>query len=219
MASEKLILGMAGTVPYYDEKIYLNPSLWQRIKMNLIDYRSLGYNQPIGQGAYFLFKGLQKYRAAGGESVELKMWGNIDERYSALSKAYDIGDMIEIEGFIEKQDSLEKLKRCDVLVLTLSLGVNGNKPFPLPGKMFDYFHVGKPILALVEESYCAEVLRGSGLAYIVDPKDQSAVAKVIEELQKDKENLKNRFKINKEYLEQFEHKQMVKNMAAVLNSL
>jgi glycosyltransferase involved in cell wall biosynthesis len=219
MDSEQLILGMAGTVPYYDEDVYLNPSLWQRIKMSLIDYRSLGYNQPIGQGAYFLFQGLNHYKSVGGKAVQLKMWGNIDEQYSALAKSYNISDVIEITGFIPKKDSLEKLRRCDVLVLTLSLGVKENKPFPLPGKMFDYFQVGKPILALVEESYCAEVLRGSGLAYVVDPKDKVAVAKAIEDLQKDKENLKERFKINQGFLEQFEHKQMVKSLAAVFDSL
>jgi len=219
MDSETLILGLAGNLPYYDPKEYLNPGIFQRVKRSLMDYRSTDYNQPIGKGAHFLFKGIKEYHAHHDAGLLLKLWGNIDSRYASLAREEGIQSLIEISGFIPKEDSLEKLASCDVMVLTLALGSKGNPPFSLPGKMFDYFHVGKPILALVEESYCAQVLRDSGLGIVIDPKDSKAISMALEHLVVEKSEISKKYKLKTGFLDEFGHGVMVERMAKVFDSL
>ncbi|MDA0973626.1 MAG: glycosyltransferase [Bacteroidetes bacterium] len=219
MDTRTLVLALAGTVPFYDPREYLFPSRHFEIKRLVMDYRSTSYNNPIGKGAHFLLQGLKAYSLMGQAKVVLKMWGSVDPAYSSQRLDLNLQDMVEISGFIPKKESLQKLASCDVQVLTLSLGVDEFPPFPLPGKMFDYFHVGKPILALVEESYCAEVLRESGLALIVDPKSPEKVASAIKWMADQKEQLGNHFQLKKGFLERFGREAMVDTMAQLFDEV
>lgn len=218
MLTDTLRLALAGNLPFYDVSDYQNPSSWKRLKRAVIDYRTTAYNNPVGQGGHYLMEGVRELKDRGFTMADFELWGSIDERYRSLVVGYGIEEYVSISGFVPKAKSLERLSRADVLILTLAEGTPPWEPFALPGKMFDYFRIGKPILALVEESECSEILLGSGLALIVDPKDPKAFADAVQHLQSDAAYLES-FKRNDGFLKQFQKEQMVEHMASLFDHL
>jgi len=192
MDSNQLILGMAGNVPYYPPKEFLSPSVLRRIKRAIIDYRTTKVNDPMGKGAYFLLKGLAQVHK--DYDVLLRMWGSVDSRYARDVDKSGLSERVEIGGFVPKEESMQRLKDCDVMVLTLALGANGNPPFSLPGKMFDYFA-------------------------IVHPKDTAAIARAISELASSPATLRTDYRLQSGFLDRFSHHRMVEQMADILDSL
>lgn len=218
MRTEPLRFALAGNLPFYDFSDYHNPSLWKRLKRALIDYRTTAFNNPLGQGGHYLIEGIKELAARGGDEAYFELWGSIDPRYRSLVIDEGLQEHVSISGFVPKTKSLERLSRSDVLILTLAEGTPPWQPFALPGKMYDYFRIGKPILALVEESECAEMLRGSGLGVIIDPKDPKAFADTVQRMYTEVGFIES-FKRNDEFLSQFKKEHMVNRMASLFDYL
>lgn len=218
MASDSLILGLAGNVPYYSKEDYLTPSHYTKLKRWFMDYRCLDYNQPVGKGATYLLEALSDYNGHSA-SFQLRMWGNISPMYRDLVNEMGLNDRVEISDFVPKQESLKKLETCDILVLTLALGVGSHPPFSLPGKMFDYFLVGKPILALVQPSYCYDILQDSGLAIVADPLDRPSIQRALTHFIEHRESLDSIYKLKKGFLERFGREAMVDTMAQLFDEV
>jgi len=128
MDSDRLILGMAGNVPFYPPEEFLSPSILRRIKRALMDYRTTKVNDPMGKGAYFLLEGLAHFAKEHKNEVQLRMWGSVDSKYADEARRYGLSEEVEIGGFVPKEESMKRLGECDVMVLTLALGANGNPP-------------------------------------------------------------------------------------------
>ncbi len=190
MASENsLIIGYGGTLPYYPPKAGKNGFL-KRLKDYTWSYFADHHNDPVTKSPYYFFHALQRFREQYPDLasvLEVKLWGNLQEGNRRLIETLEIGDMVHHEGFVTKDQLIEALKACDVLLFTMASGKNGNKPFALTGKLFDYLQLGKPIFALIQESDCADILRRSGLGIICDPYDVEKIADRLAQLLREKD--------------------------------
>jgi len=215
---DKLKIGYAGNLPYYDpDSSYKNG--FRSLKKALMDYRYYGVNDPVGKSPYYFFKALQELKKRmPNPDIEVNLWGAIDDRIQHLAEKMGIDDLVKITGKLPRNESFEKLKEQDLLLLTVARGKNGNPPFSIPGKTFDYFELGMPILALVEESQCARAIRSSGLGIVINPTESDVVAVKIEALMKDKSEIKN-LVADQEYLKRFHFSKLAEQYSQTIEDL
>lgn len=81
-------------------------------------------------------------------------------------------DNIQVEPYLPHRQSLEALSESDVLLLIDAPEFNVN----IPGKIYEYLRIGRPILALIPNGATSNLLNRTGGAQIVDPEDISAIA-------------------------------------------
>ena len=93
--------------------------------------------------------------------MQLRLWGNVDSRNGLQAKKLGISDMVKIEGYKQKEESLALLRSCDLLFLPLESETKAGKPLFIPGKLFEYLKIGKPVLALGGQSDCIDILKKS----------------------------------------------------------
>src|SRR5688572_4902108 len=195
MVSDKLIISYGGSLACFD------PSIPYRNK--LFTFRNYSVNNPDTRSAYFLFNGLKCFMEKNPElkdRVELHLWGLIDPGNIRQADEMGINGIVKISGYLNKQESLEKLSRTDLLFLPLERGVNGHEPYALPGKMFEYFKSGKPILALCTESECSRLLLKSGLGIICDPTDAESLADRLKFLVLNKDELSKLYQADLDFI-------------------
>ena len=177
MDSEKpLIIGYSGSLAFYDPSDPPFRNSWW--KDWFWTYHHLA-TDPSTRSAYFLFKALkhikEKYNR-DGRSIQLQMWGAIDPRNIAQAIAMGISDMVHIEGYLPKERSVQKLASCDLLFLPFESPTGKGRPLFIPGKLFEYLKIGKPVLALGGPCDAMDILQRSGLGLIFRPGATEAIA-------------------------------------------
>lgn len=211
LMADKLKIAYAGNLPYYDPK-EVTGGLWPKIKSLFWDYRYYGVNNPLGKSPIHFFEILKRYKSVhSADHIEVNFWGSIAPKIKSMISEYDLDDMVAISGALPREDSLKRLRKHHLSLLTVAQGANGNAPFSIPGKTFDYFELGLPILALVEESHCAEVLRKSGLAEVIDPKKYDEAVPVLHKIYLNRDKLEDTYKPDLKYLSKFHYENLAKD--------
>jgi glycosyltransferase involved in cell wall biosynthesis len=84
-------------------------------------------------------------------------------------------------GYVPHATSLQYLMESDVLFLC-QIPVYESAGTKLSGKLFEYLHMRKPILALTLPGLTAEILSRSGLGIVVSPHDRSGIKGALQHL-------------------------------------
>jgi len=191
----KLTIAYAGTLMGYqpgDEK----NSLWQTLKEYCWEYFPKTCYHYTRSG-YFLFKGLEllltKYPDLSNK-LQVEMWGSIRSLNTLQVEQMGLQGIVQISGRLSKSETTEKLQQADILFLPLESSLNGQPPLFIPGKLFEYLELRKPILAVMKESEVSEILIKSGLGIIVSPFKTEEIADAIKEL------IENKGRLNKIYV-------------------
>ena len=170
-------------------------------------FRNINVN-PGTRSAYYLFKALSMLKKENTEAfnkLELEFWGNIYPGNVSLVKEEKLEDAVKILVFLPYEESLKKLKDSDVLFLPLETKSKAQEPLNIPSKLFEYLELEKPILSLVKDSDCKDILQKSGLAKIVEADSideiKDSFLQLIEEWEQGK--LKGKYKADKEYIKNF----------------
>src|SRR5262249_30350113 len=103
-------------------------------------------------------------------------------RLTDIAADYDVADMVFVHGMVPHRRSLEILLGSDIQVL---VGFPPPKAdLQVPGKLFEYMGVGRPVLALApQESAIADVMSKSGITgEVCDPDDPEKIAQAIRRL-------------------------------------
>ena len=202
-SSSKLIISCAGSMPWFELRRYHNPSFIQKFINIVWDFKNLEHNNPIGKSGFFFMNGLKLVKERHPEvftNLEIRWWGSIAPEYPLVLKEWGISEPFQISGFISKEESLTRLNESHVMLLTLALGMNGHPPFSLPGKMFDYLKLGKPILGIMDKGSCSNVLEESGIGVICNPRLPQMICDTIVDLYKKKDHLSKIYQPNQEYI-------------------
>ncbi len=153
------------------------------------------------------------------ELLQIALWGDIHAGNLDQIKSNQVEDYFEIEGYLQKEISLQKLQDSDLLFLPLEKSnSNEHRTLFIPGKLFEYLNTGKPILALCEPSDCRDILEQSGIGICVKPDDESAIAQTILSLIENPEKL-HAFKPNSAFISQFSFDNKTAQLANVFNQL
>ena len=178
-------------------------------------YRNRNLHHHTRSGHYLL-KGLAACRQRHPEiaaQIRLEWWGLIDADNARQAEEMGIAELVQIEGYLPRAASRAKLDACDVLFLPLE---TADDPLFIPGKLYDYLQLGKPVLVLGPESDCTRILDRAGCGWRIDPEDTEAVAEALREMVEFRAELPRRFTTDMDYVESHFH---FRNLAKKLDGI
>ena len=96
-----------------------------------------------------------------GEKLKIRLIGQTDETILREIRGRGLGEQLEVLPHLEHREGLRLLGNSAVLLLPLNDSPNAREI--LPGKMYEYMALGRPILAIgPEDSDCQEILTRAG---------------------------------------------------------
>lgn len=125
----------------------------------------LEYNTP----KYFLkaFKQLTIERPDIASRIELHFVGHLRKENRHLVSRLKLEEFVKDFGYLTHDDSLSKILSSDVL--WLMVGRKRNIDAILPGKMFEYFGTGKPVIACVPDGAAKTAALEYGASFVTEP--------------------------------------------------
>lgn len=84
-----------------------------------------------------------------------------------------LGDLVRVLGNLPHQEALGLMKGADALLLIGDVSADAGAY--IPGKLYEYMGVGKPILALNKAGEATEIIRQFRLGQVADPEDKEAI--------------------------------------------
>jgi len=215
MGTKKINIGYGGWLQYYEPGMEEHKKNW--LTTTFLNYRMDNVNHYV-RSAYYIYKALQLLKQLGKEDiVQLHLWGKIDSRNQSLSKNMNIDSMVEISGKLSKKDNLEKLNSMDILFLPLELGKNDCRSLFIPGKVYAYLFLEKPILALGGDSDAKDLILSSGLGFHFEPENPDEIVKFLIQIFNDRTNLS--LVPNKELIASKSFDVLTGELVTVFNSL
>lgn len=93
----------------------------------------------------------------------------------------NLQDVVEITGFVSRDESLRYQNEADLLLLLIGLvPASEAQRYGLSAKVFDYTLAAKPVLAIAEDGPTAEFVRVSGIGEVVSHYDEAGMISAIE---------------------------------------
>lgn len=158
------------------------------------------------RSGYFLIRAIEilknKY-SIKPEQLKVSLWGMINEINIQQIKEHGLEQYFDISGYLPKEESLKKLKTATLLFLPLEKSnIQGQGTLFIPGKLYEYIKMQKPVLALCEPSDCMDILIKSGLGIFAKPDSPKAIAEMLFKIIEDRLVLA-KMTPNREYIEEF----------------
>jgi glycosyltransferase involved in cell wall biosynthesis len=216
-----LKLGFGGTLFRHRPGIDDRRSLGRWIKEWFWEYRP-DFFIPTSRCGYYLFRGIARFKEKYPALVPLlqvEIWGNIDPENGRQVNALGIQDIVTVEGYRDRAASRAKLETCDALFLPLELAKAGYKPLLIPGKVFEYLQVGKPVLTIGQDSDAVDIMKRSGLGIVHGPEDVEGIADSLRQLILDKAVLGEKYPADRVYIEQFDFRNLTRKLGEIFEEV
>jgi glycosyltransferase involved in cell wall biosynthesis len=130
-------------------------------------------------GALFeAMRGLRDREPQVATRLRVVLAGRLDADELRLIADARLDGMLEHVGMLTRAEAMALQRSADVLLLITSPSL----VWELPGKVFEYFGAGRPILALAHENEAARVVQETGTGWTVPPGDADAIAAALRRL-------------------------------------
>jgi len=94
-----------------------------------------------------------------------------------LCRELGLESVVEVLGYLPHRDVLQRIQEVDALLL---IGERTGQENPyVAGKLYEYLHVQKPILALLEDGEAARLIRADRAGDVVDPSDVAGIMQAL----------------------------------------
>ncbi len=220
MSASKLTIAYAGLLADIEScrerPVESFPLSWLR------NFRNQNIRAETRSGKFLIeaIKLLSEKRPTLSKELTIELWGKIAEGNKNLVKEYNLEKIIEISDKLPHNESRDKLSKADLLFLPLESEKYGQRPLNIPGKLYDYLEFEKPILALCGESDCKDIIEKSGLGILAEPDNPKNIAKILERLIKNKKNLSETYKPNKDWIKQnYSARALTKELSTIVKRL
>lgn len=117
--------------------------------------------------------------------------------------------------YLPYKENLTHMKGADVLILIL----NENLKASIPGKLYEYLAVRRPILAIIPEGPAAELIRKTKTGVVVVPKDMSGIKSQILEFYEQYKKNKTVMEYNDKKIMEYSYPILTKKLVTVINKL
>jgi glycosyltransferase involved in cell wall biosynthesis len=215
---QPLTIGYSGTLSFYEgEKA---PSKRGGLRDWFWTYNHHN-TDPSTRSASFLFRAvsvLVKKYGAGENDIRILLWGKIDPSYRQQADALGIGKLVQIDGYLPKQESLARNEACDLLFLPMESPTPLGNPLFIPGKAFEYMNARKPVLALSAPCDCMDILQPSGLLQRFEPQNAEGIAHWLHEVISDRSRLRS-YIPDEAYIRKFSFREVTAQVAGVFDEL
>ena len=189
MATDSINIGYGGALQHYDPDETSPKNSW--LKRTFWEYRPENINHHV-RSAYYLFSALSRFKIENPKSAErihIHLWGKIDPMNHKLAEKLNIQELVHFSGLLNKESNLKKLDEMDLLFLPLEVGIPPNKSLFIPGKVYEYILLRKPILVIGGDSDALELVKESGLGFQFAFDNLTSLLKFFEQIVKDKKSL------------------------------
>jgi hypothetical protein len=154
----------------------------------------------------------------GPDAIELTVIGFSDESFDHRVEQYGIGHLVRNLGFMNHDDLLAVYPQFDILYL-----LTGGTPYyhvgALPGKIFEYMRLGKPVLHAGIDGTTHRMLMESGVETFVPLADAGGIAAALIDLMKRKRVGALTVQPNWEYIRSYEWRRLAAKADAILTAV
>ncbi len=148
---------------------------------------------------------------AAGSKICLS--GKVDHKYIDMVKELGLEDMFTFKGYLNYNQNIEFLNSASLLLLLTS----HDAPYAVPGKLYEYFALKKPILSITEDGASKDLLLSLGIEEVVHPKDMAGIKRILWKLYQDFS--KGKLTAPEIQLERFNRKYQTKELAQVFSQV
>jgi hypothetical protein len=213
-----LIIAYSGTLEAYSPP----KRQWLKALLSLVwTYKNNSIDAST-RSAFYLIKAVAILKERFGirpDELSIQLWGNIDPKHLDWCNLHNVAEYFKIEGYTDKQSSIIKLSKADLLFLPLERATHkGQKTLFIPGKLYDYLKLRKPILALCEASDCKDLVVASGLGFCFEPDQSEEIAKGLFPIIKQPQLL-SALKPNEDVIASCSFSERTKSLVSVFNHL
>ncbi|MBI3302272.1 MAG: glycosyltransferase [Deltaproteobacteria bacterium] len=139
-------------------------------------------------------------------------------KYDSYIRQNNLDSQINYVGYVPHADSVQYLADSDVLFLCQipeyeSAGVK------LPGKLFEYLYLRKPVLALTLPGVTIDILERTGLGMVVNPNDVPGTKRALLDLYQQWQQQQWRFTPNDAVIGAFDRVQLTERLAVIFDAV
>lgn len=109
--------------------------------------------------------------------LTVRLIGNTRQHEQQLIARSHVEDFVHLVPPMSHQDCISQLRKADVLLL-----VQTGAPLCVPGKLYEYIAIGKPILTFASDGATADLVRQESLGPCIDPGDSETIKSTLLEL-------------------------------------
>lgn len=189
---------------------------WKRPGHKKLQYKPIAEDWKYRSPYYFLktmgalFSKYPAYR----EKLQFDFIGKEPEWLKGMISEFDLGGNYKCHGFLPYQEVQQLQQSFDVFLATSEKVLDGEH-YCLPSKVFDYLKYQKSVAAFVTPGIQKDFLMGAGIGVWFDPDDLDGSVEKLKDLI-DKAPA---VKLNQEYLQQFDRKNLAAQLANLFQKL
>jgi glycosyltransferase involved in cell wall biosynthesis len=143
----------------------------------------------------------------------LTLIGTLDEAAAAEAARSGLGQKLSAQGQISHAAAIAAMRRADVLLLVANTTPGAEAT--VPGKLFEYLAVGRPIIALApQESATADVLKRTGGGWLAEADNVDAIACTLRRAFRERNTF-----ANSEEVSRFDRRHLTRDLACIFDEL
>ena len=139
-------------------------------------------------------------------------------KYDAFIEQHHLGRHIHYVGYVPHGDSLQYLAESNVLFFC-QVPDYGSASVQLPGKLFEYLYMRKPILALTVPGVTTDLLERAGLGVIVNPSDLLGIKQALYDLHSQWRQGRSNLTPNEAFIRTFERLRLTERLATIFDAV
>jgi glycosyltransferase involved in cell wall biosynthesis len=139
-------------------------------------------------------------------------------KYDAFIAQHHLSQHINYVSYVPHADSLQYLAESHVLFFC-QVPDYGSASVQLPGKLFEYLYMRKPILALTVPGVTTDLLERAGLGIIVNPSDTVGIKQALHDLYRQWRQGRAKMVPDETFIQTFERVQLTERLATIFDAV
>jgi glycosyltransferase involved in cell wall biosynthesis len=169
---------------------------------------------PFFQAVHALLEETPAMRA----TLRVNFVGTKRGKYDAFIEQHRLGPYIKYIGYVPHAESVQYLAESDILFFC-QVPDYGSASVQLPGKLFEYLYLRKPILALTVPGVTTDLLERAGLGVVVRPSDVSGIKRALHDLYGQWQQGRWQVTANEAFIRTFERTQLTERLAMIFDGV
>jgi glycosyltransferase involved in cell wall biosynthesis len=175
----------------FDPEDFKNLTVKKDKEKFVIAYTGSLYGRRTGEKVFMAFRDLIKANPELVTKIQVLITGLISKQDAFSIEKFGLKNVIKLLGYRSHKESLSLMANADILLLMMSLEEVCNArsgTLTIPGKVFEYLGMKRPILAIVPPGPAANIIRSTKTGVVVSPQDTGVIAQTILKLFQDWKN-------------------------------